>query len=76
MRLKEDSSNWKASNIERKINELPEEPRLARSKKNTRKWCKGKVGTKHNYILISEDHFMKWIYKKSVCTNCGKEKYS
>ena len=46
-----------------------------RSKKNTRKWCKGKEGIEHKPIW-QEDKKRNWIasvYLQFVCQVCGKE---
>lgn len=74
MRLKEDKSNWKASNIIRKIKEIPEEPRLSK-RKSTRKWCKGVVGKKHDYQKTTKPFIPGYVIDISKCTHCSKEKY-
>lgn len=72
MRLKEDTSNYRASNVLRKVKELPEEPRLHK-KKNTHRWCKGKVGVEHVYVLV-ESYKSRWFsFKVYKCENCGKK---
>lgn len=74
MRLKENRSNWKASNILRKIKPIPEEWKL-HNKKDTHKWCKGKEGVPHDYVLVDKFRWRFWSHKKLKCSNCGKEKY-
>jgi hypothetical protein len=74
MRLKEDKSNWKASNILRKIALLPDEPRTHK-KKSTRKWCKGVVGIKHDYQKATKPFIPGYIIDISKCARCTKEKY-
>lgn len=73
MRLKEDSSNWKASNVLRKVTEIPEEVPRRMKKKDTNKWCKGKVGVKHKYELISESKFHRLTWSEYRCTVCRKK---
>lgn len=74
MRLKEDNSSWNASNVKRKVAQLPDEP-VRRSKKNTRRWCKGRVGVEHDY----QWNVLPWIgtlkQRLKVCVNCGKQDY-
>lgn len=71
-RVKRDHTGWRSSGIWKKdFTAKPEEARHS-SKKNVRKWCKGKVGIKHSY----EESF-KTIYKNKFktykCNKCGKE---
>ena len=40
-------------------------------KKNTRRWCKGKVGTHHNYQMARSRSFGRLLIWR--CVNCGKE---
>lgn len=79
MRLKEDRNNWRASSIIRKQAVVPEVVK-APAKKDTVKWCKGKVGREHVYELIvppNEANLALFAgYKKlPVCANCGKQDY-
>lgn len=70
-----DAGDWNADVIKRRAFRHtmngPEVPKGSRSKKNTKKWCKGKVGVEHtpvgkwgagwhNYMCIL------------ACTRCGK----
>lgn len=75
MRLKEDSSSWKGMGLKAKLEPVPEEP-VRHSKKNTRKWCKGKVGTMHDFYLFKSDYFH-WGYEVRFldfrCSGCGKQ---
>lgn len=74
MRLKEDTSNYRASALLRKVKPLPDEPHFHK-KKDTRRWCKGKVGVEHAFELI-EHHKSRWFsFKIYKCTNCGKKKH-
>lgn len=77
MRLKEDSYSYKSSNIKRRMyRQSPFEVRgKYKSKKDTSKWCKGKIGIPHNFIEKSFIKFNIFSYKKLECCNCGKQKY-
>jgi hypothetical protein len=59
MRLKESKDNWKASNVLRKVSELPP-PRNRPAKKNTNLWCKGKVSKEHDVYLIKCEKLGLW----------------
>lgn len=74
MRLKEDKSSWKASNILRKVTPVPEEP-VHRSHKSTRRWCKGVVGREHEYTRTKKSYFGIAHMELDKCSKCGKEKY-
>lgn len=84
MRLKETKDNWKASNVERKIVELPAQPKPRPAKKNTHKWCKGKEGRLHDPRLTESTHLsiVGWAgvekeYRTLLwtCATCGKRFY-
>ena len=83
MRLKEDSNSWRASGIKRKDfrnDKSFDGVTGRRKKKNTKKWCKGKVGKKHDL----EWRWSKWdinfsqrigkqpSVKEAFCRNCEK----
>lgn len=79
MRLKEDKNNWNASNIIRKEATPPDRPRV-HSRKNTAKWCKGRVGTEHQFsgwhdhgLIIGSRKLPLW---EATCEVCGKRKLS
>lgn len=63
--------------MERKLEDQPSVPKH-KTKKDTKKWCKGKVGLTHEfkskpYHVVTGLSFMKdshWII--DVCINCGK----
>jgi hypothetical protein len=44
-------------------------------RKNTKKWCKGKVGKEHDYKPKSHWMFFGSIYIMFKCLICGKERY-
>lgn len=76
MRIKKDDSSWRASGIlvrdERWDKSTPEVPKhKGNKKKNTRKWCKGKVGIEHVPHIVEFEYYTAYfIY--DVCKNCGK----
>lgn len=48
-------------------NEIPKH----RSKKNTKRWCKGKVGKEHQPVWVGrQDRLSIWL--KYTCQECGK----
>lgn len=61
MRLKENNDNWRASNVVRKQAEAPQQPHY-KSKKDTKRWCKGKVGVKHEYDLVKAERHEGFVY--------------
>jgi len=72
-RLKKDHSNYKTSGLWKKYQypKIEETPRRGKKSKNTRKWCKGKVGVKHDYELVQKHDWM----KIPVCKKCKKQDY-
>jgi formylmethanofuran dehydrogenase subunit E len=80
MRIKKDKTNWDASNVLRKVTEPPERP-SNHSRKNTKKWCKGKPGVEHDYQLYKTERF-KWspnnperLFIHWRCGSCGKREF-
>lgn len=73
-RLKKDHSGYAASGKWKKYQypKIDETPRKGKKSKNTRKWCKGKFGVKHDYELVQK---YKW-QKIPICKNCKKQDYS
>lgn len=76
MRLKEDSDSWKSNGIIKRDFRHDNSDTLLRkkpSKKDTKKWCKGKVGIIHVWIDVDKSSisFFSWHTRK--CTNCGKK---
>ena len=57
---------------------------LARKRKNTKRWCKGKPGVEHQYVTHNWAEFMGWSIPLNfmsqttidVCRVCGKQKYN
>ncbi len=77
MRIRKDKSNYRASGILRKLTPMPETVK-PRSKKDTKRWCKGKPGREHQYDIVKIDRFtwarsFVWIDWK--CKNCGRRDY-
>ena len=62
----------------KKVSPEKEVPKHRGGKKNTRKWCLGKVGRSHDpmWVISHRDHstLYKNIYKalEFTCQNCGK----
>lgn len=78
MRLKKDSSSWRASGIiKRDFKHDHSQPTRGHfhNSKDTRKWCKGKVGKLHNYQRALKWEFGTHKYYVDKCANCGKERY-
>jgi hypothetical protein len=72
------SSDWKVSGLEhRDFQHSHDGPEVAkpRARKNTRKWCKGKVGVEH-VLTMSHSHWKNFRFCLNVCQNCGKEIYT
>ena len=72
-RLKKDHSGWKTSGKWKKYQypKIDETPRRVKKSKDTRKWCKGKFGVKHDYELIQDSDWR----KIPICKNCKKQDY-
>ena len=78
MRLKEDSSSWKSSSIKRRdFRHDPSQPQRTKfsRKKDTKKWCKGRVGEVHELELKESTTFLMWAWDYYKCTRCGKKVY-
>lgn len=77
MRLKEDTTSWKAQGLKIKLKLIPAAPKH-HAKKNTRKWCKGKVGVEHDYELQippNESKTIAGFRMVPICKNCGRQDY-
>lgn len=46
-----------------------------KNKKNTKLWCKGKVGVKHDYELQVPHNDSFPFRMIPICLNCGKQDY-
>lgn len=72
--LSEDSDSWKASGIKRRdFRSSKEDPEINRHtgnrKKNTKKWCKGKVGKQHIPVHLKVDLW----HHVTLCQTCSKQ---
>ena len=83
-RLKRDHSGWGTTGKWLKYQEptYPEKKYSGKSKKDTNKWCRGKVGVPHEWHSY-QDKIICWLeeryfpsYTKIVCINCKKKKVS
>ena len=62
----------KENYLKQKYEEPPEEPKKASNKKNTRKWCKGKVNVKHIPEWIENPKSVGNSFSVYQCQVCGK----
>ena len=75
MRLKEDKSSWRASGLvvrDARADKTPERPRPRAAKKDTKHWCKGKVGREHRgeWRWAKPYRFLRsW---EKACAECDK----
>jgi hypothetical protein len=82
-RLKKDHSGYHTSGLYLKYQQpsVYERPAHRSNKKNTSKWCRGKVGVPHEYHRYQskryrwrdDDYVWDWI--KAKCVECGKVSY-
>ena len=77
MRLKEDRSSWHSHAIKKRDfkHDHSDLPISFKSHKNTKKWCRGKVGLQHSVSWHTEIGFFGDNYKVGKCTNCGKHMF-
>lgn len=75
-----DPDSWKARSIAKRdakhIHDGPEVPKPPRNKrKDTKKWCRGKVGVGHKYETVSWPVHASYTsaYVIDKCSECGKE---
>jgi hypothetical protein len=73
MSKRKDESNWAYGGVrrrdERHTHEGQEVP-THNKKKNTKRWCKGKVGREHKFELVQQRF---WTLHK--CSVCGKQEW-
>lgn len=75
MRLKEDSSNYNAESVKRKEfrhSPVSYEVVKRKSKKDTKRWCKGVIGVEHEWEKITPRNVYKGM-RLNVCRKCGKQ---
>lgn len=73
MRLKEQTSNWNAGGIQRRDYRHTSVDGVTKhkAKKNTKRWCRGKVGVEHEFENIIPQNMRTFAYMKmDVCKNC------
>lgn len=81
-RLKKDHSGWRSSGLHLKYKSpsINERAVKAKSKKDTVRWCGGKVGREHDlYRKFREwrtwDSVIISNYWETICSECGKKFY-
>lgn len=78
MRLKEESDNWRASALKaRDFRHTKAGPETVAGpkkthKRDTRTWCKGKVGRSHTVKLRTNSYS---TFTTAYCTSCGMDEY-
>lgn len=74
-RLKRDHSGWRSSGLYLKYQQpkVDEIVHSKKTKKNTKKWCKGNVGVRHVYQRVERTEFMTFVWSTNRCDNCGKK---
>lgn len=77
MRLKENSNNYRASGLKRKDakhTKLDDRHLPVSGKKDTKKWCGGKVGREHKLKCLAKGwRGVRVVWYALACTECGKE---
>lgn len=81
MRLKEDSNNYNAESVRNKeYRHSPLEDTVVskKSKKDTKRWCKGIEGREHEWEMTipkNDARFKRLFWRLNICKNCGKQDY-
>lgn len=69
-------SDYRETNITRKLPLDSEDTPSHNRKKNVRRWCRGKIGRKHEYIrqalLWQIDGHKSYVM---ICKNCGRRNW-
>lgn len=74
--------DWQQKLVDSKVPPITDPNRKPYNRKNTRKWCRGKVGVEH-VVIIVKDNFRSqdipcltggWFFCDHYfkCSNCGK----
>lgn len=72
----------KSAFLKEKNKPVPDEPRKTHAKKDTKRWCKGKVGREHNLEWIDwpNECYTNWMKVRNIerckvraCTVCNKQ---
>lgn len=76
MRIKECKDNWNASSIIKRDNShiKTDDMVFRAARKDTKRWCRGKKGTKHVYERFQNRHYKRLIY--AMCVNCHRYSHS
>lgn len=79
-RLRKEHDSYKASGkwIKNKYPSLYDFVTRNKAKKDTKKWCKGKVGVAHEYELIipkNESRTIRGFRKIPTCKNCLRQDF-
>lgn len=76
MSKKKDEGSWAYGHIKRRdfrhSHDGPEVPRHKGTKKNTKKWCKGKEGVEHVPMGKTKWYGDRFGYSYNECEKCGK----
>lgn len=75
-RLKKEHGGYRTSGLWEKYKPLGETVRKPRAKKDTKKWCRGKVGVKHQFYTVEEHTGCRYIWIQGRCVNCGKKQWT
>ena len=71
-RIKKDQTKWGVPRLFEKAFVTSPEEMPHRNRKNVRKWCKGKVGKKHEYKKIKESDWGWFYHTQWKCKKCGR----
>lgn len=75
MRLKEDKSSWHASGLlvrDARADKTPDRSRPQPAKKDTKQWCKGRVGRVHQVVWRRAKKYRFLTSWEKACLVCGK----
>lgn len=77
-----DLTKWSQSGVQRRdrraTHDDPPERALSRRKKDTKRWCRGKVGQEHDYVhwYTKTYSFFNRTYTVYRCSRCRKKHYT
>lgn len=74
-RLKKDHGGYRTSGLWTKYQQptVHDTPLKPRAKKDTKKWCRGKVGVPHEFHQRIWFCWLDEVHYRTVCVNCRKE---
>ena len=55
------------------MTEIEDEAVRYKSRKDTKRWCKGKVGVEHDYPEPTREKWLSFEIFRSQCTRCGRK---